>query len=117
MTHLYQTIRLNMIPGAEMTPRVHVSQGDAGSRTLSFSLYAGQAVYTLPEGAEITCDGQAGDGSRFSVEAAGSGSTVTLTVSGEMTARAGATTCQITVRDQDNVLGSANFLLLVEPTP
>lgn len=103
-----------MIPGSDSPLRIQVSQWDAGSRTLSFTLYAGQAVYTVPSGATVTCDGTRPSGGGFSVSASASGSTVTVGISDQMTAEAGLVRCQITVRDGDDALGSANFILQVE---
>lgn len=114
MQTITQAGKVNMIPGSDSPLRIQVSQWDAGSRTLSFTLYAGQAVYTVPSGATVTCDGTRPSGGGFSVSASASGSTVTVGISDQMTAEAGLVRCQITVRDGDDALGSANFILQVE---
>ena len=108
-----QTCKINMVPGG-MPPIIHVSQYDAGSRDLTFELYSGATPWKAPSGATVTIDGTKPDGKAFSVAAAASGSTVTATLTQQMTAAAGRAECQLTVTKGENVLGSANFILDVE---
>lgn len=108
-----QIYKLNLIPGG-VPVRVPVSQYDAGSRDITFSLYSGGLAFTVPAGAVVTCDGAKPDRKGFSYLAAASGSTVTVSVTEQMTAVAGEAECQITIRKDGQVLGTANFLLAVE---
>ena len=108
-----QPYKLNLIPGG-VPVRVPVSQYDAGSRDITFSLYSGCAAFAVPAGAVVTCDGAKPDRKGFSYLATASGSTVTVAVTEQMTAVAGEVDCQITIRKDGQVLGSANFLLVVE---
>ena len=108
-----QPYNLNLIPGG-VPVRVPVSQYDAGSRDITFAMYHGGTAFAVPAGAVVTCDGAKPDRKGFSCLAAASGSTVTVTVTEQMTAVAGEVDCQITIRKDGNVLGSANFYLVVE---
>ena len=108
-----QTYNLNLIPGGSPV-RVPVSQYDAGSRDIIFSLYSGSAAFSLPAGATVTVDGTKPDRKGFSYVTAASGNTVTVTVTEQMTAVPGNAECQLTVMQSGKVLGSANFLLAVE---
>lgn len=113
-----QTYILNMIPGG-IQPRIHVSQYDAGSRTLVFQLFQGDGgngtEFEIPEGATVTIDGtKKQDKKSFSYICTYTGNSVTATVSQQMTAACGEVECQLTVNKSGSVLGSANFLLVVE---
>lgn len=109
-----QKYNLDMIPGGSVPTIVHVSQYDAGSRHLTFELYSGGMLWDVPEGATVTIDGTKADHKAFSYIASASGSTVTVTVTQQMTAVKGLAECQLTVTKGDYVLGSANFVLDVE---
>lgn len=109
-----QKYNLDMIPGGSVPTIVHVSQYDAGSRHLTFELYSGGMLWDVPEGATVTIDGTKADHKAFSYIASASGSTVTVTVTQQMTAAKGLAECQLTVTKGDYVLGSANFVLDVE---
>jgi hypothetical protein len=102
-----------MIPGG-VPVRVPVSQYDGGTRQLLFSLWHGNQSFIVPSGATVTCDGTKPDGKGFSVGAEYSGFTVSVTLTEQMAAVSGDTSCQITVVDDDGILGSANFVLAVE---
>ena len=113
-----QTYILNMIPGG-IQPRIHVSQYDAGSRTLVFQLFQGDGgngtEFEIPQGATVTIDGtKKQDKKSFSYICTYTGNSVTVTVSQQMTAACGEVECQLTVNKSGAVLGSANFLLVVE---
>ena len=108
-----QPYNLNLIPGG-VPVRVPVSQYDAGSRDITFALYSGGMAFVVPAEAVVTCDGAKPDRKGFSYVCGYSGSTVTVTVTEQMTAAPGEADCQITIRKDGQVLGTANFLLVVE---
>ena len=108
-----QAYRLDMVPGERPTV-VYVKQYDRGSRALEFQLHKGITPWEVPEGATVTIDGTKADGKGFSYIAEASGSTVTVTVTQQMTAAAGRAACQLTVTKGENVLGSARLALDVE---
>lgn len=110
---LNQTYVLDMTPGG-MPVRVPVSQYDDTSRDIVFSLVSNGTPFSVPPGADVTCDGTKPDSKAFMVPSAFSGSTVTVTITEQMAAVAGDARCQITIRSGGSVLGSANFTLAVE---
>lgn len=105
-----------MIP-AGLPVRVPVSQYDDASRDIVFNLISGDVPFSVPSGADVTCDGTKPDGFSFIVPATFSGSAVTMTVTEQMAAVSGDSLCQITIRSGGAVIGSANFILAVEKGP
>lgn len=111
-----QKYNLNMVPGG-MPVRVPVSQWDKGSRDITFTLYAGATLFEIPSGAAVRIDGRKEDGTCFTYNTPGSGSTATVTLTEQMTACPGQTECQIVITSGEKVIGSANFILAVEKDP
>ena len=91
---LTRQIPLDMSPG-EVCPVVHVSQYDAGSRTLIFQLMSRDGEIVLPSGTQAEIRGTKPDGHGFSYEATVEGRTVTAEITEQMTAVAGRTVCEI----------------------
>ncbi len=125
MKMLTRQIPLDVSPG-EVRPVIHVSQYDAGSRTLVFQLMSRDGELELPVGTQAEIRGTKPDGHGFSYEAQLSGNTVTVEVTEQMTAVAGRTVCEITLftgtqpttdtpaSDDYTILSTANFILSVE---
>lgn len=113
MSYITQEYDLNMIPGG-VPVRVPVSQYDAGSRTITFNLYAGAEQFSVPTSAAAQINGTKPDGKSFSYAADINGSSVSATITEQMTAAAGRVNCEIALLNGSNFLGSANFVLLVE---
>ena len=110
-----QSINLNLIPGA-VPPRIKVSQYDFGSRTLQFTLFNGTSPFTT---ASLTAriQGTKPDNKGFSYDATYNAGVVTADVTRQMTACAGAVTCELVIVDgSNNELGTGNFILDVEPS-
>ena len=110
-----QTYSLNMIPGGNPL-RVPVRQFDKGSRTITMTLWNGSGAFSVPAGAAVTVEGTKPDGKSFSSTASFSGTGVSFTVTEQMAAVAGDVRCQLTVTKSGTILGSATFLLVVEPS-
>ena len=112
---------LNMIPNG-MLVRVPVSQYDAaGSRTLLFNLYYGPdgsgVSFSIPSGASVFLDGTKPGGKSFRYTmtiVSGSTNQVSVDIDEQMTAVKGEVLCQVTIEKNDEILGSANFILDVE---
>lgn len=110
-----QTYSLNMIPGGNPL-RVPVRQFDKGSRTITMTLWNGSGAFSVPTGSAVTVEGTKPDGKSFSSAASFSGASVSFTVTEQMAAVAGDVRCQLTVTKSGTILGSATFLLVVEPS-
>lgn len=110
-----QTYNLNLVPGG-IPVRVHASQYDAySSRKLIFHLYNGSTPFTVPTGAEVTCDGIKPDrkGFSYTVDSV-SGNTVIMSIRQQMTPVAGEVECQLTITKSTQRLGTGRFILMVE---
>ena len=96
--------------------RVSCCQGDTKSRDLSFKLVSDGVLFAPPTGATVTIDGTKPDGKAFTVSGTLSGSTATVTLTEQMTVLAGEIPCQLTIISGTEVLGTARFLLCVQPS-
>ena len=110
-----QSYTLSLQPGG-IPVRIPCVQGDAESRTISLSLISGGTSFTPPTGAVATFDGTKPDGKSFSVSGTVSGSTVSVTLTAQMTAVAGEIPCRLTLVGGTEVLGTAEALLVVAPS-
>ena len=109
------TKQINIIPD-DSWQRIHVSQGDIG-RTLQFVLYEGSTSYTIPTGATVKIQGTKPSGLGFSETCTWSGSTVTIDTTEAMTQEFGGIPTELQITDGDDVLGTSNFMLVVERNP
>ena len=114
-----QTNKVNLIPEYGLPVTVHVSQFDAGSRTLTFKLLDESTTFTIPSGMTATFNGVKPDGFVFTYPmtvniAAG---TVSVDVTEQMTAVAGDVLCEVALFLSDERLGTANLILSVERSP
>lgn len=107
-----QTYTLSLQPGGAPL-RIPCVQRDANSRDITFDLTSGGVAFSPPDGAVITIDGTKPDGKSFSAAGTISGSTITVTLSQQMTAVAGDVPCQLTITSGTAVLGTARFILAV----
>ncbi len=109
-----QTYTLSLQPGG-VPFRIPCVQGDASSRTISLSLISCGTTFTPPTGTVATLDGTKPDGKSFSVAGTISGSTVSVTLTAQMTAVAGEIPCRLTLVNGAEILGTAEVLLVVAP--
>ena len=107
---------LNLIPGLYAPVVVNVSQYDAGSRDIQMNIYNDALPFEIPMGSGVTVQGTKDDGTGFQYEATYDGNVVTWTVQNQMTVFSGVVPCEIKIVLGDQVLGTANFFLAVEPT-
>lgn len=113
-----QTIKLNLIPGSVL-PVVNVSQYDVG-RQFALSVYEGASSYSL-SGKSVEIRGTKPDGNGFAYDATDgvvsvSGNTVTISTTQQMTAVGGQTMAELRITSGDTILGTLNFVLMVEPS-
>ena len=106
---------LDVSPGG-IPPIIHLSQYDKLTRTIVFNLIDDTGTYAIPSGAIATVRGTKPDKTGFEYEGIISGNTVTVNVQDQMTVCAGRIPCEIRISGFDgSVLGTANFLLDIEP--
>lgn len=118
-----QSYKLNIVPHAEqnvrgfIAPVVHESQYDTGMRTLIFTLYKEGELYTILEGQTVSLFGTKPDGNAFEYSMTiDDEHTVSIVDNIQMTCVAGLVTCEIVVfGTQNDRIGSANFVLCIEP--
>ena len=106
---------LNLSPGAAPLV-IKVSEGDIG-REISFTLVEDGLEYSIPTGSTITCEILKSDGHGTSIPCTWSGSVVTLETTEQSTIRAGKATAELRIVNGADDIGTANFILAVEPRP
>ena len=121
-----QTYKLNLMPGAEQRwrnmepPHVNVSQYDRGIRNLVFILYDGEEKFVIPSGTTAYIFGMKPDNNVFEyqMEVDTENSAVSIMTELQMTAAAGHIQCEVVLyaAGTTNQIGTANFVLCVEPT-
>lgn len=108
-----QTIYLDVVPGG-LPPIINVSQFDEGSRTLHINLYASSGEFEIPAGSTAKVQGTKRDKKGFSYSAELSGTEVVCDVTQNMTAIAGRVYCEVVIENGEDVLATANFILMVK---
>ena len=108
-----QTINLNLIPGG-IEPIIHVSQYDKG-QTWTFNLFEGSQPFTIPTGATVLIQGTKADKTGFQYACSFSGNVVTAIEQQQMTAFPGKVPTEIVVSKNNELIGSLNFIIDVEP--
>lgn len=112
-----QMIKLNLIPGAMpggLKPAINVSQYDVG-RPLKFQLYDGKTKAEIEEDTVITVQGTKPDKTGFAYACTWSGNEVTVATQKQMTVCAGKVDCELHLVKDTQEIGTANFILEVEP--
>lgn len=108
-----QTINLDLIPQG-IPPIIHVSQYDKG-QTWLFNVLKGGSAFTIPSGSTITIQGTKSDSTGFQYPCTYSGSVVTATEEQQMTIFAGDVATELSITNGDDLIGSINFIIRVEP--
>lgn len=112
-----QMIKLNLIPGAMpggLRPAINVSQYDVG-RPLKFQLYDGKTKAEIEYDTVITVHGTKPDKTGFAYACTWSGNEVTVATQKQMTVCAGKVDCELHLVKDTQEIGTANFILEVEP--
>ena len=108
-----QTINLDLIPKG-VPPIVYVSQYDKG-QTWTINVLKDGAAFSIPAGSTVTIQGTKADGTGFQYACTFSGSVVTATEEQQMTIFAGDVSTEIRITNGDDLIGSLNFIIRVEP--
>lgn len=112
-----QETNLNVIPSG-VRPVIHCSQYDNNLSAIRFKLYKENAEFTIPSGAAVIINGYKPDNTGFSYAASAiSGNVATIDMTQQMTAIAGDVLCELRVRTENQIIGTLNFILRVEPAP
>ena len=113
-----QTVTVNLIPGLSTPAVVRVSQYDVG-RPIAFKVLDGTNVASLGAMVTTTIVGTKPSGLGFSVVGTLDGNIVTLDTTLAMTQESGMIPAEIrfTTSTPATVIGTANFILSVEPSP
>ena len=108
-----QSIKIDLIPKG-IAPIIHVSQYDKG-QTWLFTVVLNDEPYTIPSGSSVTIEGTKEDGTGFQYACTYSGSVVTATEEQQMTVFAGDVPTQLRIVKDDDLIGTLNFIIRVEP--
>lgn len=111
-----QATNVNIVPSYGQRGDLHFSQYDVG-RTATINLYAVNEAYTIPVGATVKIQATKPSGLGFDVACTFSGSVVTVVSTETMTAEAGRFPAELHIIDNSDVIGTANFMFCVEPSP
>ena len=110
------TFDLELKPGG-IPPIIHASQGDVG-RTFSANIYwDGSAATAYLASATVVLRGKKPDKTVFEYTATLAGSIVTFETTEQMTIIGGPVECELVFSQGDDVIASANFVLIVEDSP
>lgn len=112
-----QETNLNVIPSG-VRPVIHCSQYDNNLSAIRFKLYKENTEFTIPTAAAVIINGYKPDNTGFSYAASAiSGNMATIDMTQQMTAIAGDVLCELRVRTENQIIGTLNFILHVEPAP
>ena len=114
---MLQTYNLNLEPGLGNVV-VHCSQYDKDYRVVQFNLFNGNALYSIPDNSTVLVRGtKTKDNTGFEYECEYDGSVVTFEIKDQMTVYAGKYPAEIRIVRDATLIGSANFMFNVEPSP
>lgn len=96
---------------------VNCSQYDSLFRVIQFNLYNGNAVYSIPDGSVVTIRGTKKDNTGFEYECDYSNNVVTFPLQQQITIFPGKVPAELRITNNGEIIGSWNFLFLVEESP
>lgn len=111
-----QKYNLNMIPDT-VPVSVGVSQYDKTSRTIVFSIYNGDVLFSIPSGSTAFVRGTKLDKTGFEYPCTINGSDISFNIEEQMTVLAGRFPVELRIINSGEILGTANFMLNVEASP
>jgi len=107
---------LNLQPTYNVELILNCSQYDTTYRTYNIELYDGNDAYEIPEDAVISVRGTKPDDTIFDTSLSYQQNVITLPLEDYMTVVAGIVRCELRVTKFGEIIGTANFVLDVEPT-
>ena len=111
-----QIYDINLVVGAGIPPIVKVSQNDE-LRVLAFRLFDGIRAYFPGENEEVTITGTKPSGLGFTEVCTINGALATVETTLAMTQESGRINAELRISDGSLNVGTANFVLYVEPAP
>ena len=96
---------------------VNCSQYDSLFRVIQFNLFNGNAIYSIPEGSVVTIRGTKKDNTGFEYECDYSNNVVTFPLQQQITIFPGKVPSELRITKEGEIIGSWNFLFLVEESP
>lgn len=113
---IYQKYKLNLIPD-KVPVNVWCSQFDVGTRTFQFEILNGAEAYEIPSGSVVTVRGTKADNTGFEYQCTFTDNVANVIVQDQMTVINGTIPCELRITNSDEIIGTANFNLVVEKTP
>ena len=110
-----QTFNLDLIPDG-IPPIVHVSQYDKG-QIWKFNIIQNNTLFNIPAGSGVTVQGTKKDGTGFQYGCTYSGSQVTVVEEQQMTVFFGDVKAELVIVNGDDLIGTLNFIIRIEPAP
>lgn len=108
---------VDLYPSGSPTAIIWASQYDV-SRPFQANLQFDRKTYHIPDGAVVTFEEAKPDGNVLSIPVGVGDTYVTFATTEQMTAVSGKSICQIKIDSADGAsIGTANFILAVEPSP
>lgn len=122
MSFSIQVIDLEITP-SKRPPVVYAAQGEAAGRLIRLRLIDGDDSFVIPTNAKITLCGTRADGKKFALCSDESNTVsfeenvVSFSVTSVMTKVAGSVLCGIVIEDNEESVGTLNFILQVQQAP
>lgn len=96
---------------------VNCSQYDSLFRVIQFNLFNGNSIYSIPEGSVVTIRGTKKDNTGFEYECGFYNNVVTFPIRDQITIYPGKVPAELRIVNDGDIIGSWNFLFLVEESP
>lgn len=110
-----QTFNLDLIPNG-IPPIVYVSQYDKGQEWI-FNIVKENQLFNIPQNSTVTVQGTKKDGTGFQYPCTYSGYQVFVTEEQQMTVFGGDVKAEICISNGDDLIGTLNFIIRIEPAP
>ena len=107
--------KLDVVPGGEPA-RINVSQGDALSRVLTFSLFASSGELEIPSGASVTLKGRKPDGSEMTLAGTLEGVMATFTLPESAMDKPGEMPCNVVISAGQNRRYTETGIITIDST-
>ncbi len=118
-TKVTNVYNLKLIPSqfGQNSIVVNCSQYDSLFRVIQFNLFNGNSIYSIPEGSVVTIRGTKKDNTGFEYECDFYNNVVTFPIRDQITIYPGKVPAELRIVNEGEIIGSWNFLFLVEESP